>query len=188
MTKYQAELYHHGIKGQKWGVRRFQNPDGTLTAKGMKRYEQGRLKLKSGYSVDAKGKVGYETDSKGNLTKAGAKAWYYNDTEVGDMIGDELDAQNEYDKTSEGKRLLAEYQKQIEKLETDDNWDNDKKAQEQFNKAEETYLRKQKEYAAKKLVKKYGQSKANLYANRGVINAGKDAVSALSDEWWVHAY
>lgn len=32
------ELYHHGIKGQKWGVRRFQNPDGTLTAKGRKRY------------------------------------------------------------------------------------------------------------------------------------------------------
>lgn len=29
-----AELKHHGIKGQKWGVRRFQNPDGTLTAKG----------------------------------------------------------------------------------------------------------------------------------------------------------
>lgn len=31
-------LYHHGIKGQKWGVRRFQNADGTLTAKGQKRY------------------------------------------------------------------------------------------------------------------------------------------------------
>lgn len=31
------ELYHHGIKGQKWGVRRFQNPDGTLTAAGRKR-------------------------------------------------------------------------------------------------------------------------------------------------------
>lgn len=32
------ELYHHGIKGQKWGIRRFQNPDGSLTAEGKKRY------------------------------------------------------------------------------------------------------------------------------------------------------
>lgn len=31
------ELYHHGIKGQKWGVRRFQNPDGTRTSAGKKR-------------------------------------------------------------------------------------------------------------------------------------------------------
>lgn len=34
---YESELYHYGIKGQKWGVRRYQNPDGTLTAKGKKR-------------------------------------------------------------------------------------------------------------------------------------------------------
>lgn len=32
------ELYHHGIKGQKWGVRRYQNEDGSLTAAGRKRY------------------------------------------------------------------------------------------------------------------------------------------------------
>ena len=34
---YEDELYHHGIKGQKWGVRRFQNPDGTRTAAGKER-------------------------------------------------------------------------------------------------------------------------------------------------------
>ena len=31
------ELYHHGVKGQKWGVRRYQNADGSLTAAGKKR-------------------------------------------------------------------------------------------------------------------------------------------------------
>ena len=31
------ELYHWGIKGMKWGIRRYQNPDGSLTAAGRKR-------------------------------------------------------------------------------------------------------------------------------------------------------
>lgn len=34
------ELYHHGIKGQKWGLRRFQNEDGSLTTAGRERYGQ----------------------------------------------------------------------------------------------------------------------------------------------------
>ena len=41
MEIYGNELYHHGIKGMKWGVRRYQNPDGTLTPAGIARY--GRL-------------------------------------------------------------------------------------------------------------------------------------------------
>ena len=37
-----SDLRHHGIKGQKWGVRRFQNSDGSLTAAGRKRYGDGK--------------------------------------------------------------------------------------------------------------------------------------------------
>ena len=31
-----SELYHHGVLGQKWGIRRYQNKDGSLTPEGRK--------------------------------------------------------------------------------------------------------------------------------------------------------
>lgn len=37
-------LQHHGIKGMKWGVRRFQNEDGSLTPAGKRRYSRAELK------------------------------------------------------------------------------------------------------------------------------------------------
>jgi len=70
------ELYleHHGIKGQRWGIRRFQNPDGTLTDKGRKHYQKkldreerkqvssdnlrGTLERRHGIAVSASGVLG----------------------------------------------------------------------------------------------------------------------------------
>ena len=57
-----SELQHHGILGQKWGVRRFQNPDGSLTPAGEKRYNMGITK-----GID-KGKY-YAYDKKANPNK-----------------------------------------------------------------------------------------------------------------------
>lgn len=46
-------LIHHGIKGQKWGVRRFQNEDGSLTNAGKKRYSfKERLDISSEYTKE----------------------------------------------------------------------------------------------------------------------------------------
>jgi len=46
-------LAHYGIRGQRWGVRRYQNDDGSLTRLGQKRYNvntDGTVMLKPGYS------------------------------------------------------------------------------------------------------------------------------------------
>lgn len=49
---YDYELYHHGIKGMHWGVRRFQYKDGSLTDAGRRRYADGPGSNSSSSSTD----------------------------------------------------------------------------------------------------------------------------------------
>lgn len=63
------ELQHHGIKGQRWGVRRYQNPDGTLTAEGRQRYIKGDIN--SGFAQFTKeGKREFRKVARENRIKA----------------------------------------------------------------------------------------------------------------------
>ena len=76
------ELKHYGVKGQKWGVRRYQNNDGSLTPEGRKRYSDDGDDRNGGNSGGGNGnhksnksgktKDSVETMSKGiNTTKKG---------------------------------------------------------------------------------------------------------------------
>lgn len=56
-------LMHHGILGMKWGVRRYQNEDGTLTAAGKKRYDTGTAGDMKAFAKEK----GMDTSSKGSL-------------------------------------------------------------------------------------------------------------------------
>lgn len=56
---YGNTLYHHGIKGQKWGLRRYQNEDGSLTSEGRRHYGYGEARAnmqsaKAKYKADQK--------------------------------------------------------------------------------------------------------------------------------------
>lgn len=68
------ELYHWGIKGMKWGVRRYQNKDGTLTQAGRKRYGDG---------ADS---TGDEDEPHYAPKRTGKKAEDYTDDELRRMI------------------------------------------------------------------------------------------------------
>lgn len=73
MYSYSTELAHHGIKGMKWGIRRFQNKDGSLTKAGRKRYGSDS---NSGKKADPKA-------STANASTSGKKS-------VSEMSDDEL--------------------------------------------------------------------------------------------------
>lgn len=78
MNRYEYEIYHHGIKGMKWGVRRYQNKDGSLTNAGKIRYSEesnkqikvnkdGSKTIPSGFVFNRVGKNTMDVNQSGGL-------------------------------------------------------------------------------------------------------------------------
>ena len=108
---YYDELYHYGIKGQKWGVRRYQNKDGTLTPAGKKREASYRstgirsaLARRSNEKIDKSFKDwGENTKKKADAIDLGKKAnvakiAYEKDKTNKDLKSEYKEANKEYKK------------------------------------------------------------------------------------------
>lgn len=79
MEYHDYEIYHHGIKGQKWGVRRFQYKDGSLTKSGLKRYADDATVIKKGTTFNRISTVAEKKANKGRtyLTYTDSDHDYY---------------------------------------------------------------------------------------------------------------
>ena len=144
-----TSLSHHGILGQKWGVRRYQNADGSLTAAGKKRassdYKKesvaGDKDLMKNYTqlyVDAHNKTADKLNS-GGIEKFNA--------EQKKKHGDNFSSRKEYEE---------EYEKLVDKM-----------LSEEFEKAMYDFQRSNTHYQkADALVQKYGMEKWDDLAKR----------------------
>lgn len=86
-TENGPSLSHHGIRGQKWGVRRYQNEDGSLTSAGKKRYDvnnaSDRKKLSKQYSD-------YSKKAQANINKKANRMYVDAYNETADMYNERL--------------------------------------------------------------------------------------------------
>ena len=99
------ELAHHGILGQKWGVRRYQNADGSLTPKGKKHYSNmSDDKLQKSLYKQVKNERSNQSD-------------WYNKWNVNNTIGENSKAvQDRYLEDLKKFRSSDEYKKAVKKM------------------------------------------------------------------------
>lgn len=118
------ELYHHGIIGQKWGVRRFQNANGSLTAAGKQRYSKsGMTQQETDTFVNESYKILTSTDNaskslnkikKSEAAKKKDKMNHEKYKKVSEMSDQELrEFLNRYDMEQRYKKIVNENKKDI---------------------------------------------------------------------------
>lgn len=107
-------LCHHGIKGQKWGVRRYQNPDGSLTEEGRRHYGLNNLDPSIRNYDPRKAKKAFKTE-----LKQIRKNYRIAKSKMEDILDpiDEADRKlmADIEKATANKKFVSDWKKEVQK-------------------------------------------------------------------------
>lgn len=173
MSRY---IKHHGIKGQKWGVRRYQKKDGTLTKAGKRRYAKD---MEDAYTVERKSNK--YLDDKGKLNKEG-KMKYNSKKEMYDDLNkevgiDKLDSKKKF--VDNADRMLSDVQRQSD--------DNRRAKQKAVNEIVEDSVRdrakKMSDAELREAVNRLNMEEnyTRMMANRERVEVGKSSAEKFLD-------
>lgn len=155
-------LSHHGIKGQKWGVRRFQNKDGSLTAAGKRRVSNKEIKndLKDEYLKSYE--KHYST----------SKAKGYND--AADIIQKHYDLENDGTGGIPGTPSLAREQYRYYR----------KKAASSID--DEDIDFKASMESREKIIERYGQERVSSFDNAEILTGAAMSAAVLAAQGYLY--
>lgn len=119
MNEY--ELYHHGILGMKWGVRRYQNADGSLTSAGKKRYDINKTLVRNESSA---------AKSSAEKSRRTAQAYYDSASKMRKSGKSALD--REYGKSMSDKEKQAAVKIASKKREAEGKWNESRAIGQEF--------------------------------------------------------
>ena len=163
----QNELYHHGIKGQKWGVRRFQNKDGSLTPAGKRRYDEPNIGRKASESVTIDGQT-FKVYGRNNKQYADKVA--KNAKDIGATVSRES-------KIKEAKKYKIPENKSLHRLKLEEKYMQNGMTREQAEQAAAKRIRAEKFVAAAAVVTVaacIGYAKYKGYTSDKIIKENSD--------------